>query len=184
MTATNDITGDSIKSKPASDKYRESKLWENIGEAKKERTRSINRRLKKLGEGDQRMSRWIECNDWDKLPEGTFLVKIDKDRNPYNVAECSKNNQGSRIIIVGKYFHWDIGDIVAYTEFEPFEKDKADDCGISNSEWRELTAMADLVEAAHKHGLGGGALSSYTSAIRAGNSIKEAVAAATRSWDL
>ena len=36
MTATNDITGDSIKSKPTSDKYRESKLWDNIAKDKKE----------------------------------------------------------------------------------------------------------------------------------------------------
>ena len=36
MTATNDITGQEIKSKPASDKYRESKLWENIEKEKKE----------------------------------------------------------------------------------------------------------------------------------------------------
>lgn len=35
MTATNDITGQEIKSKPASDKYRESKLWENIDKERK-----------------------------------------------------------------------------------------------------------------------------------------------------
>ena len=36
MTATNDITGQEIKSKPASDKYRESKLWDNIAKDKAE----------------------------------------------------------------------------------------------------------------------------------------------------
>jgi hypothetical protein len=34
MTAKNDITGDSIKSKPNSDKYRESKFWDNVAKEK------------------------------------------------------------------------------------------------------------------------------------------------------
>lgn len=68
---------------------------------------------------------WIECDNWDDLPAGTWLVKIDKDRKPYNVAECTVKEDGSRLIIVGNYFHWDIGDIVAYTVFEFFDKEKA-----------------------------------------------------------
>ena len=63
---------------------------------------------------------WISCKSWDDLPEGEWLVKISKDRKPYQVAEVSIHPQ-SRIVIVGNNFSWDIGDIVAYTAFDRYE---------------------------------------------------------------
>ena len=64
---------------------------------------------------------WKACTNWDDLPEGTWLVKIDKDRKPYNVAEVSVNRDGQRLVIVGNHFSWDMGNILAYTPFEPFD---------------------------------------------------------------
>ena len=65
---------------------------------------------------------WISCKSWDDLPEGDWLVKIDKDRKPYHVAEVSINpHSHSRIVIVGNQFYWDMGDIVAYTAFDRYE---------------------------------------------------------------
>ena len=65
---------------------------------------------------------WKPLSDWKDLPVGTWLVKINKDRKPYNVAEVSLNTTGSKLIIVGNYFCWDMGDPVAYTSFEPYEE--------------------------------------------------------------
>jgi urease beta subunit len=48
-------------------------------------------------------------------------VKINKERKPYNVAEVADRGEGERIIIVGNHFHWDMGSLVAYTEFEPYD---------------------------------------------------------------
>lgn len=36
MTTKNDITGDTLKSKPANDNYRNSKFWDNVEKKKKE----------------------------------------------------------------------------------------------------------------------------------------------------
>lgn len=64
---------------------------------------------------------WMPCTAWKDLPIGSWLVKIDKDRKPYNVAEVSKNAQGDRMVIVGNHFSWDMGDIIAYTPFGKYE---------------------------------------------------------------
>ena len=64
---------------------------------------------------------WIPCNDWKKLPEGIWLTKIDKDRSPYNVANVNKTSSGSLIVIVGNYFSWDMGNIIAYKGFDKYE---------------------------------------------------------------
>ena len=63
---------------------------------------------------------WIICKSWDDLPEGEWLVKTNKDRKPYHVAEVSINPQ-SRNVIVGNHFSWDMGDIIAYTAFDRYE---------------------------------------------------------------
>lgn len=65
---------------------------------------------------------WIECNSWDDLPMGTSLVKIDKDREPYNVAEVAVNTQGHKIVVVGNHFSFDMGRPLAYGLFNKFEQ--------------------------------------------------------------
>ena len=69
------------------------------------------------------MSKWIKCDDYKKLPIGEWLVKINKDRNPYHIACVTENSGGSKIVIVGSYFSWDRGDLIAYTAFEKYEDD-------------------------------------------------------------
>ena len=67
--------------------------------------------------------RWEPLNDWKKLPEGDWLVKITKDRKPYHVASVSRNTgDGHKIIIVGNHFHWDMGDLIAYSPFAPYDE--------------------------------------------------------------
>ena len=83
-------------------------------------SRKLETRTETGGLGDSIVMRWIPCANWDDLPEGTWLVKIGKDRKPYNIAEVTQNPQG-RIIIVGNCFHWDMGDIVAYTALAKYE---------------------------------------------------------------
>ena len=63
---------------------------------------------------------WKPCNNWDDLPEGSWLVKINKERKPYNVAKVTINKGGHRFVVVGNCFHFDMGNIVAYTPFEPY----------------------------------------------------------------
>jgi hypothetical protein len=64
---------------------------------------------------------WIECDDYEKLPNGEWLVHIDKSRKPYHVAVVTQNNDGHKIIIVGSHFSWDMDQLIAYTSFEPYE---------------------------------------------------------------
>ena len=64
---------------------------------------------------------WIACDKWDDLPVGEWLVKISKDRKPYHIAVASENRNSSRVVIVGNHFHFDMGDIIAYTGFDRYE---------------------------------------------------------------
>lgn len=64
---------------------------------------------------------WTPLTDWKDLPEGTWLVKVDKDRKPYNVADVSINESGTKLIIVGNYFSWDMGDPIAYSGFTLYD---------------------------------------------------------------
>lgn len=63
--------------------------------------------------------RWIKCTNWDDLPDGEWLVKIENDRKPYHVAYAGGSHP-SRIIIVGNHFSFDMGNIIAYTGFEKY----------------------------------------------------------------
>lgn len=67
---------------------------------------------------------WKPLSVWDDLPVGTWLVKVKKDRKPYNVAEVSLNATGNKMIVVGNYFSWDMGDPIAYTSFEKYEENE------------------------------------------------------------
>lgn len=64
---------------------------------------------------------WIPCTDWESLPDGAWLVKIDNERKPYHIANVATNTQKSKIIIVGSCFHWDMRSIIAYTAFERYD---------------------------------------------------------------
>ena len=69
---------------------------------------------------DHPVMRWVECASWDDLPDGDWLVKIDKDRRPYHVARKSSKNS-TRTIIVGNHYSWDIGNIIAYADFDKYD---------------------------------------------------------------
>lgn len=64
---------------------------------------------------------WTPIDDWKALPVGTWLVKITKERKPYQVAEVTPTSEGSKVVIVGNYFSWDMGEPVAYSSFTPYE---------------------------------------------------------------
>ena len=65
--------------------------------------------------------KWIELDDYKKLPVGDWLVRIDKDRKPYHVASVTKNKEGHKLIIVGSHFSFDMGALIAYTKFDRYE---------------------------------------------------------------
>lgn len=70
---------------------------------------------------------WIPCTDWKELPEGVWIVKIDKDRKPYHIADVFVNKDTkSRIIIVGGNFYFDMGKILAYSSFNTYEEEKGE----------------------------------------------------------
>ena len=64
---------------------------------------------------------WIPLDDWKDLPIGTWLVKVKKDRKPYHVAHVNETSSGSKLLIVGNYFSWDMGEPIAYASFTPYE---------------------------------------------------------------
>lgn len=66
------------------------------------------------------MQDWTPCNDWEALPDGDWLVKIDNAREPYHVANAF-TNPNCRVIIVGGMFHFDAGNIIAYAPFGRYE---------------------------------------------------------------
>ena len=63
------------------------------------------------------MSDWVVCTSWDDLPMGTWLVKIGE---KYHVAQVTKSASGVRLVVVGNHFSWDMGDVIAYYDFEKY----------------------------------------------------------------
>jgi hypothetical protein len=64
---------------------------------------------------------WTKCEVWKDIPVGTWIVKIKKDRKPYHIATVTKNDSGEVMIIAGSCFHWDLGPLLAYSKFDPYE---------------------------------------------------------------
>lgn len=69
---------------------------------------------------------WIQCTDWNDLPDGEWLIKTSKSKS-YQVAEATTNDKGGRVIIVGNHFYWDSGNIIAYTAFEKYGEPNQED---------------------------------------------------------
>jgi hypothetical protein len=65
---------------------------------------------------------WIKCTDWDDLPKGTWLVKVEDVNEPYHVAYV-RNSKPGCIVVVGGHFHFDMEDIIAYTTFDRYGDD-------------------------------------------------------------
>ena len=65
--------------------------------------------------------KWIECDNYEKLPIGEWLVKVEDDRHGYHVANVAKNSSDQKLIIVGNHFDFDMQDLIAYSEFDRFE---------------------------------------------------------------
>lgn len=65
--------------------------------------------------------KWIKCDAWKDLPVGTWLVRIAKEKSPYHIAEVILNEQKDKIVIVGGSFYFDMGELLAYTDFERYE---------------------------------------------------------------
>ena len=65
----------------------------------------------------KKVNEWVPCNKWNELPVGTWLVKVDRDSDKYHIAYSNLT-----ITIVGGHFEFDMGNIVAYTGFEPYEE--------------------------------------------------------------
>ena len=75
-----------------------------------------------IGAGGSAADSWQECSDWKDLPEGDWLVKIDNGRKPYHIANVTtKTAHGHKMIIVGNHFHFDMGNIIAYSPFDRYE---------------------------------------------------------------
>lgn len=62
------------------------------------------------------MLNWIECNNWDDLPVGEFIVRLDKDRSSHHAARRSEDG----LIKVGHTFHFDHKGLIAYAEFNKY----------------------------------------------------------------
>jgi len=50
----------------------------------------------------------INCTEWEELPLGCLLVKVEHKIYPYQVAYVSENAQGQKIIIAGNRFSFDM----------------------------------------------------------------------------
>ena len=62
---------------------------------------------------------WIPCTDWNDLPEGTNLVKVDCGGDiQYQVARALHDNP---MVVVGHYFYFDAGKLLAYSPFEKYD---------------------------------------------------------------
>lgn len=62
------------------------------------------------------MSKWIEVESHEDLPEGVWLVEVEKrhwasKRTLYHVADVSEN-----MALIGSHFSWDMPRVVRYTE--------------------------------------------------------------------
>ena len=64
--------------------------------------------------------KWKTCDNWDDLPEGSWLVKTGNIRRPYHIADMKINPNGGKVVIVGNHFSWDMGKIIAYTPYEKY----------------------------------------------------------------
>ena len=58
---------------------------------------------------------WVVVSDWKDIPEGMWLVKLNKPKNQYHVAYVHPN-----VTVVGGMFHFDAGKPLAYAEFKEF----------------------------------------------------------------
>ena len=52
--------------------------------------------------------KWEKLDKWEDLPLGRFLVKVECERHPYQIAYCGENARGDKLIVVGGHFHWDM----------------------------------------------------------------------------
>lgn len=66
-------------------------------------------------------SDFIKCDDYKKLPIGTYLVLIDEEegRNPYHVATVHEN-----ITVVGDHFYFDRKPLLGYVDITHLKSDK------------------------------------------------------------
>lgn len=62
---------------------------------------------------------WTPCSEWRDLPIGTWLVKIDDNKDPYHIAEVTSPG-GNKLIIAGGIFYRERKPVLAYTDFEPY----------------------------------------------------------------
>lgn len=58
------------------------------------------------------MSDWIKCSNYKELPVGCWLVRVENDRHPFQVAYVNKN----KIVVVGGAFHFDSKPLIEYKE--------------------------------------------------------------------
>lgn len=68
-------------------------------------------------------SGWVQCTDWKALPEGSWIVKVDKERKPYYIANVFLNKSGHKIITAGGCFYFDLGGLLGYSSFERYNQD-------------------------------------------------------------
>jgi len=66
---------------------------------------------------------WVDCDNWDDLPEGQWIVKlvVGRSTREYQVATVKTNTRNSRFVIVGHGFSFDAGQIEAYAAFIPYK---------------------------------------------------------------
>lgn len=60
------------------------------------------------------VNNWVPCDSWEMIPVGSWLVRLKTDNDDLHIANVSTNGRGGRIILVGNYFHFDVGPLVAY----------------------------------------------------------------------
>jgi hypothetical protein len=64
---------------------------------------------------------WTVCDQWELLPNGSWLVRINDERKPYAIAYVAENNKEHKIIVVGGHFHWDMNNLIAYKKHDEYE---------------------------------------------------------------
>ena len=75
------------------------------------------------------MEGWTKCNDWKSLPMGRWLVKVNDEIKPYQVAYAVEGAHGCKIVTVGSVLSFDSPPLIAYRSIPEINDEECGCCG-------------------------------------------------------
>ncbi len=61
---------------------------------------------------------WIKCTEWEELPVGMWLVRIEDEHEPFQVAYVTGSAKGYKLVVVGGRFSWDMPPLLEYRSID------------------------------------------------------------------